>query len=102
MNTNNQTELTTTNKGERQEDIDAVFRRIFNTLDGVIALKYLQEDYMNRDAFDPNSIRKTDNTLGKQALVKKALSFLEDKSRLTRVQTVKINQKGNYNNASTK
>lgn len=89
-------------KSERQEDIDDVFKRIFNTVDGVIALKYLQEDYLQKDPFDPNSIRKTDYTLGKQSLVKKALSFLDDKERLTRVDTVKINQKGNYTNASTK
>lgn len=89
-------------KSERQEDIEAVFRRIFNTTDGVIALKYLQEDCLLRDAFDPNSTRKTDYTLGKQALVKKAISYLEDKDRLTRVETIKINQKGNYTNASSK
>jgi hypothetical protein len=72
-------------EGSRTQDKIEVARRIANTQDGMIFIKYMIEDYIANFRPDFDNPNKTYFELGKQQFVKDFLKLVEDNQRFERV-----------------
>ena len=72
-------------KSDRDKEFAQVVRRIANTLDGMMYIKYLAENYVVNFRPDFDCPNKTYFDLGTQKYVKELLKCVEDKERFERV-----------------
>ncbi len=72
-------------KEDRDKEFKQVQIRIANTVDGMMYIKYLTENYMVNFRPDFDSPNKTYFDLGTQKYVKELLKCVEDKERFERV-----------------
>ena len=73
---------------KRDEDKMQVLARLANTNDGMILIKYLREDYLMRCPVDKDNPHMTYYNLGKQKIIRKLLSLIEDGLRFDRVKII--------------
>ncbi len=72
-------------KNDRDKEFKQVIARIANTVDGMMYIKYLTENYIANFRPDFDSPNKTYFDLGTQKYVKELLKCVEDKERFERV-----------------
>ena len=69
---------------KRKQDMQAIAKRIANTEDGIMLLKYLREDWMYKSPIDKKCSLMTYFNLGLQHFVKQGLRLIDDSERLER------------------
>ena len=72
-------------QNQRKQDFKEVTRRIANTVDGMMYIKYLTENYIANFRPDFDNPNKTYFDLGTQKYVKELLNCVEDSKRFERV-----------------
>ena len=73
--------------------MQAIAKRIANTEDGIMLLKYLREDWMYKSPIDKKSVEMTYFNLGLQHFVKQGLRLIDDSERLDRTVIYKRGDK---------
>ncbi len=71
-----------------------VARRIANTPDGMLFIKYMQKEYL-KSVFVKSDPYRTHVNIGEQNVIKRALSLIDDNDKYISVKTVDEYMNGN-------
>ena len=74
---------------KREQDKKEIARRLANTNDGIMLLKYYKQDYLYKSPIDKGSVEMTYFNLGFQHFVKQGLLLIDDTERLERMVVYK-------------